>query len=157
MSRKGQAPKRNILPDPKHKDKVVAKFVNRLMWNGKKSVAERMFYNCLDILQEKSNGEEGIKVFKKALDNVKPTIEVRSRRVGGANYQVPSEVRPERKNALAMTWLIQCARARSEKNMEQRLAAELLDAVNLRGNAIKKRDDVHKMAEANRAFAHFKF
>lgn len=157
MSRKGQAPKRSILPDPKHKDKVVAKFVNRLMWNGKKSVAETIFYNCLDILQEKSNGEEGIKVFKKALDNVKPGIEVRSRRVGGANYQVPSEVRPERKIALAMTWLIQSARARSEKNMEQRLAAELLDAVNSRGNAIKKRDDVHKMAEANRAFAHFKF
>lgn len=157
MSRKGQAPKRNVLSDPKHKDKIVAKFINRLMWNGKKSVAETIFYNSLDILQEKAGGEEGIKVFKKALENVKPGIEVRSRRVGGANYQVPSEVRPERKIALAMTWLIHSARERGEKNMEQRLAAELLDAVNLRGNAIKKRDDMHKMAEANRAFAHFKF
>lgn len=156
MSRKNQAPKRNILADPKFKDKVIAKFINRLMWSGKKSVAEKIFYHSLDIVQEKA-GDEGLKVFKKALDNVKPAIEVRSRRVGGANYQVPSEVRPERKVALAMTWMIQCARSRSEQNMEQRLAAEILDAANMRGAAIKKRDEVHKMAEANRAFAHFKF
>lgn len=156
MSRKGQAPKRKITPDPKFKDKVVAKFINRLMYDGKKSVAERVFYKSLGILEEKS-GDEGLKKFKDALENVKPILEVRSRRVGGANYQVPVEVRAERKISLAMKWLIGAARDRGEKSMEQRLASEFLDALNQRGAAMKKREDVHKMAEANRAFAHFKW
>ena len=156
MSRKGQAPKRKILPDPKFKDKTVAKFVNRLMWDGKKSVAEKIFYKSLGVVQEKS-GEEGLKVFKQALDNLKPVLEVRSRRVGGSNYQVPVEVRPERKVSLAMSWLILYARARKEKSMIQNLAGEIIDAYNKRGSAIKKKEDVHKMAEANRAFSHFRW
>lgn len=156
MSRKGQAPKRKIIQDPKYKDKVVAKFINRLMYDGKKAVAEKVFYKSLTILEEKS-GDEGLKKFKEALENVKPILEVRSRRVGGANYQVPVEVRAERKVSLAMKWLIGAARDRGEKSMEQRLASEFLDALNQRGSAIKKREDVHKMAEANRAFAHFKW
>ncbi|MFH1357032.1 MAG: 30S ribosomal protein S7 [bacterium] len=156
MSRKGQAPKRKILPDPKHKDKVVTKFINKLMWDGKKSVAEKAFYQSLDILEKKS-GEEGIKVFKQALENSKPMIEVRSRRVGGSNYQVPVEVRAERRVALGMRWLINSARKRNEKSISSRLAGELFDAYKNVGTAIKKKEDVHKMAEANRAFAHFKW
>jgi len=156
MSRKEQAPKRKILPDPKHKDKVVSKFINRLMWDGKRSVAEKAFYNSLDIV-EKKTGEEGIKIFKQALENVKPMIEVRSRRVGGSNYQVPVEVRSERRVSLAMRWMIGAARNRGEKNISQRLAGELHDAYKNAGTAIKKKEDVHKMADANRAFAHFKW
>lgn len=156
MSRKGQAPKRKILPDPKFKDKVISKFINNLMWDGKKSVAEKVFYKSLEIAEEKGN-DEGLKIFRQALENVKPSIEVRSRRVGGSNYQVPVEVRAERKISLAMRWLIIASRARGEKSMEQRLAGEYIDAINNRGAAIKKREDVHKMAEANRAFAHFRW
>ncbi|EKD51708.1 MAG: hypothetical protein ACD_62C00198G0011 [uncultured bacterium] len=156
MSRKGQAPKRKILPDPKFKDKVVSKFINRIMWNGKKSTAERAFYQSLEILEKKA-GDEGVKVFKQALENAKPLIEVRSRRVGGSNYQVPCEVRAERRVSLAMRWLIGAARGRNEKNIAERLAGEFFDAFRNNGTAIKKREDVHKMAEANRAFAHFKW
>ncbi|MBF0103692.1 MAG: 30S ribosomal protein S7 [Deltaproteobacteria bacterium] len=156
MSRKSQAQKRKITPDPKFKDKVIAKFMNNLMWSGKKSTVEKIFYQSLDIAEKKGN-EEGLKIFKKALENVKPTLEVRSRRVGGSNYQVPVEVRADRKVSLAMRWLITSARARGEKSMEERLAGEFLDAVNNRGASIKKREDVHKMAEANRAFAHFRW
>ncbi|MCP5463680.1 MAG: 30S ribosomal protein S7 [Deltaproteobacteria bacterium] len=156
MSRKGQAPKRKINPDPKFRDKTISKFINRLMWDGKKSVAEKVFYGCVDVIEEKT-GEDGLKVFRQAMDNVKPHLEVRSRRVGGSNYQVPVEVRADRKIALAMRWIIAAARSRGEKSMEQRLAAELMDAVQKRGAAMKKREDVHKMAEANRAFSHFRW
>ncbi|OVE80705.1 30S ribosomal protein S7 [bacterium K02(2017)] len=156
MSRKCQAPKRKVLPDPKYKDKVVSKFINSLMWDGKKSTVEKIFYKSLEIAEGKSD-QDGIDIFKKALENVKPALEVRSRRVGGSNYQVPVEVRSERKMSLAMRWLIKAARSRGEKSMEQRLAGELLDAMNNRGSSIKKREDVHKMAEANRAFAHFRW
>lgn len=156
MSRKGQAPKRKILPDPKFKDKTVAKFINKLMWDGKKSVAERLFYDSLEVVKEKT-GDEGLKGFKQALENLKPVLEVRSRRVGGSNYQVPVEVRPERKVALAMKWLITYSRERNDKSMVDCLAGEVIDALNNRGAAIKKREDVHKMAEANRAFSHFRW
>lgn len=156
MSRKGQAPKRKILPDPKFKDKTVAKFINKLMWDGKKSVAERLFYDSLEIVKEKT-GDEGLKGFKQALENLKPVLEVRSRRVGGSNYQVPVEVRPERKVALAMKWLITYSRGRNDKSMVDCLAGEVIDALNNRGAAVKKREDVHKMAEANRAFSHFRW
>lgn len=156
MSRKGQAPKRKILPDPKYKDKTISKFINKLMLDGKKSVAERSFYRSIDLLQEKA-GEDGMAVFRKALENAKPVLEVRSRRVGGSNYQVPVEVRTDRKMSLAMTWLIESARKRGEKSIEERLSAEFLDAFNNRGSAMKKKEDVHKMAEANRAFAHFRW
>lgn len=156
MSRKSQAAKRKILPDPKFKDKTVAKFVNILMWSGKKSVAEKAFYSALDIAKEKS-GTEGLEVFKQALENVKPVLEVRSRRVGGANYQVPVEVRADRRISLAMRWIILGARDRGEKSIEERLAAEMMDAQQKRGAAMKKKEDVHKMAEANRAFAHFRW
>lgn len=156
MSRKGQAPKRKIHPDPKYKDKTVSKFINKLMWDGKKSVAEKIFYQSLDVVQDKT-GEDGLTVFKKALDNVKPALEVRSRRVGGSNYQVPVEVRADRKVALAMRWLIGYSRQRSGKSMIDKLSNEIVDAFNNRGGAIKKREDVHKMAEANRAFSHFRW
>ncbi len=156
MSRKGQAPVRKIHPDPKYKDKIVAKFINRLMWDGKKSVAEKSFYSSIEILANKS-GDDGLKLFKQALENVKPILEVRSRRVGGANYQVPVEVRPERKLSLAMKWIVGSARSRGEKSIEERLAGEFFDALNNRGSAMKKREEVHKMAEANRAFAHFRW
>jgi len=156
MSRKGQAPKRKILPDPKFKDKTIAKFINKLMWDGKKSVAENIFYKSLDLVQEKT-GEEGLKVFKQALENLKPVLEVRSRRVGGSNYQVPVEVRADRKVSLAMRWMISYSRARNEKSMVECLAGEVMDAFNSRGNAMKKKEDTHKMAEANRAFSHFRW
>lgn len=156
MSRKGQAPKRKILPDPKFKDKMIGKFINKLMLDGKKGVAETSFYKSLDILQAKAN-DDGLKIFRQAMENVKPVLEVRSRRVGGSNYQVPVEVRTDRKVSLAMRWLIESARSRNEKSIEDRLAAEFLDAFNNRGVAMKKKEEVHKMAEANRAFAHFKW
>ena len=153
MSRKKKAQTREVLPDPKFHDLVVTRFVNSLMKHGKKSIAERILYGSLDIIQAKLN-EDPLKVFKKAIENVKPQLEVKSRRVGGANYQVPVEVRPARRHSLASRWIIDASRVRSEKDMRERLAGELMDAFQLRGGAIKKREDVHRMAESNRAFAH---
>ena len=156
MPRRREVTKREILPDPKYKNTLVAKFVNNVMRRGKKSVAERILYGALDIIQERAK-EDPLKLFEKSVSNVKPIIEVKSRRVGGATYQVPTEVRPERRTALAIRWLISYARDRSEKSMEEKLAAELIDAANNRGGAVKKREDVHKMAEANKAFAHYRW
>ena len=156
MPRKGDVPKRQILPDPKYHDVVVAKFVNNLMRRGKKSLAERVFYNAMDIIAAKTE-EDPLSVFKKALENVRPQVEVKSRRVGGSTYQVPVEVRPGRRQALAMRWLILYARGRGEDSMDRRLAAELMDAANNRGTAVKKREDTHRMAEANKAFAHYRW
>ena len=157
MSRKGAAVKRQIRPDPKFKDKTVTKFINKLMWHGKKDIAEKIFYSALDLVQTKKNQEDGLALFKQALANVKPILEVRSRRVGGANYQVPMEVRAERKVSLGMKWLVESARNRGEKNMHQKLAGEFLDVLDGKGGAIKKREEVHRMAEANRAFAHYRW
>ncbi len=154
--RRRQAPKRVILPDPKYGDLVLAKFVNILMFNGKKSVAEKIVYNTLDTIESKGNADP-VELFKKALSNIKPKVEIKSRRMGGSTYQVPIEVRSERKIGLAMRWIIEAARKRSEKGMQLKLAAEVLDAVANRGLAIKKREDTHKMAEANKAFAHFRW
>ncbi len=156
MGRKKFVRKREILPDPKFNDVVVAKFINTIMIQGKRSTAEAIFYNAMDSIQEKT-GEEGIKVFKKGLENLKPMLEVKSRRVGGATYQVPVEVKPARRQSLASRWLIDCSRGRPEHSMAERLAAEVVDAANGRGTAIKKREDVHKMAEANKAFAHYRW
>lgn len=156
MPRKGEVRKREILPDPKYGDKMVAKFVNAIMERGKKSVAERVFYRSLEIAGAKTK-EEPLGLFKRALDNAKPIVEVRSRRVGGATYQVPVEVRPQRRLSLGMRWLIQSARTRPEKSMEEKLAGELVDAAANRGGAIKKKEDTHRMAEANRAFAHYRW
>ena len=156
MSRRRNIPKRVILPDPKFGDETVAKFINMVMLSGKKSVAEQIVYGALDLVASKS-GEEPLEVFNRALDNVRPLVEVKSRRVGGATYQVPVEVRSERAVALAMRWLIGAARKRGENTMRDRLAAELYDAANDRGSAVKKRDDTHKMAEANKAFAHYRW
>jgi small subunit ribosomal protein S7 len=156
MSRKGQARVREIVPDPKFHDRTVAKFVNVVMDRGKKSVAEQILYGALDLIAERTK-EDGLTVFKRALDNVRPAVEVRSRRVGGANYQVPVEVRPLRRSSLAMRWLVTAARARGEKSMVERLANETLEAANNRGGAVKKREDTHRMAEANRAFAHYRW
>ena len=156
MSRRHAAEKREVLPDAKFGDRVLTKFMNNLMVDGKKSVAERIVYNALDRVQGKLK-REPIEVFHEALDNVKPSVEVRSRRVGGATYQVPVEVRPERAQALAIRWLIASARNRAEKTMSARLSAELIEASNNRGNAVKKREDTHKMAEANRAFSHYRW
>lgn len=156
MSRRRAAEKREINPDAKFSSVIVTKFINNIMYQGKKSVAERIVYGAFDKIQGKS-GKSPIEVFQEALDNVKPTLEVRSRRVGGATYQVPCDVRPERAQALAFRWLIGCSRKRSEKTMIDRLAGELLDAINSRGAAVKKREDTHKMAEANRAFAHYRW
>lgn len=155
MSRRKSANKREILPDPIYNDQVVAKFVNKMMWQGQKSLSQRALYGALDELREKVSGEEPLTVFKKALENCKPNLEVRSRRVGGATYQVPVDVRPSRRLALAMKWLIDYARERGEKSMSSRLAGELADAFANRGNAIKKKEDVHRMAEANKAFSHY--
>ncbi|MCX7863673.1 MAG: 30S ribosomal protein S7 [Novosphingobium sp.] len=156
MSRRRRPEKREILPDPKFGDAVLSKFMNNLMLDGKKSVAERIVYGALDSLQAKAKTDP-VQLFHDALNNVKPQIEVRSRRVGGATYQVPVEVRPERAQALAIRWLINAARARPEKTMSARLSAELLDAANNRGNAVKKREDTHRMADANRAFSHYRW
>ena len=154
--RRRAAPKRQILPDPKYGDLVLAKFVNILMLDGKKSVAEKIVYGAFDRIQEKS-GNEPVKIFHDALENVRPNLEVRSRRVGGATYQVPVEVRSERAQALAIRWLIDSSRKRGETTMVDRLSGELMDAANNRGNAVKKREDTHKMAEANRAFSHYRW
>jgi small subunit ribosomal protein S7 len=156
MSRRHRAEKREIIPDPKFHDIVVTKFMNSVMYEGKKSVAETIVYGAFDIIESKTK-QSPIEVFKSALDNVAPAIEVRSRRVGGATYQVPVEVRMERRQALAIRWIITAARGRNDKTMVDRLSAELMDAANNRGNAVKKREDTHKMAEANRAFAHYRW
>ena len=156
MPRRREVPKREILPDPKFGNQEVAKFMNVLMTRGKKSVAERIVYGAFDTIKSKS-GKEPIDVFSQAVQNSKPMVEVKSRRVGGANYQVPVEVRPARRAALAMRWLREAARKRGEKSMGQRLAAELLEASEGRGGAVKKREEVHRMAEANKAFSHFRF
>ena len=156
MSRRHRAEKREVLPDAKYGDKVLTKFMNNLMYDGKKSVAERIVYGALDRVETKLK-RSPIEVFTEALDNVKPAVEVRSRRVGGATYQVPVEVRPERREALAIRWLIDAARKRNEHTMEERLAGELVDAVQSRGTAVKKREDTHKMADANKAFSHYRW
>ncbi|GGL68613.1 30S ribosomal protein S7 [Wenxinia marina] len=156
MSRRHAAEKREVLPDAKFGDRVVTKFMNNLMVDGKKSVAERIVYNAFDRVEGRLK-KAPVEVFHEALDNVKPSVEVRSRRVGGATYQVPVEVRPERREALAIRWLISAAKARNEHTMEERLAGELADAVNGRGSAVKKREDTHKMADANRAFSHYRW
>jgi small subunit ribosomal protein S7 len=156
MPRRREVPKRRIIPDPKYKDKLVSKFTNTIMLSGKKATAEGILYGAFDIIQERFK-EDALEVFRKALDNVKPKLEVKSRRVGGATYQVPVEVRPERRIALAMRWLVTYSRDRGEKTMRERLAGELIDAANARGNAVKKRDDTHKMADANKAFAHYRW
>jgi len=155
MSRRKRTFKREVIPDPVYKDVVIAKFVNKMMIQGRKGTAQKLFYGALKELEGKIPGEEPMGVFKKALENCKPSLEVRSRRVGGATYQVPVDVRPTRRLALAMRWLIQYSRDRGEKDYAKRLAAELIEAYNNRGNAIKKREDVHKMAEANKAFSHY--
>jgi small subunit ribosomal protein S7 len=155
MSRRKKTFKREIIPDPVFKDLVVAKFVNKMMIQGKKGTAQALFYGALDELKGKVPNEEPISILKKALENVKPSIEVRSRRVGGATYQVPVDVRPSRRLALAMRWLIAYSRERGEKDFSKRLAGELMDAFNNRGNSIKKKEDVHRMAEANKAFSHY--
>ena len=156
MPRRREVPKRRIIPDPKYKDKLVSKFTNTLMLGGKKATAEGILYGAFDVIADRFK-EDAIETFRKALDNVKPKLEVKSRRVGGATYQVPVEVRPERRVALAMRWIVNYSRDRGEKTMRERLAAEFLDAANGRGNAVKKRDDTHKMAEANKAFAHYRW
>jgi small subunit ribosomal protein S7 len=156
MSRRRRPQKRVILPDAKYSDLIIAKFMNCLMYDGKKSAAEQIVYGALETIEKKTKGDP-LKVFRDALDNVKPAIEVRSRRVGGATYQVPVEVRPDRRQALAIRWLIDTARSRSEKTMQDRLSAELLDAANNRGTAVKKREDTHRMAEANKAFSHYRW
>jgi small subunit ribosomal protein S7 len=156
MSRRHSAEKREIIPDPKFGDVVLTKFMNSVMHDGKKSVAESIVYGALEIVETKLKTDP-LNIFKQALDNVAPSIEVRSRRVGGATYQVPVEVRTERRQALAIRWLIQAARGRNDKTMVDRLSAELIDASNNRGNAVKKREDTHRMAEANRAFSHYRW
>lgn len=156
MSRRRAAVKREVLPDPKFGDKVLSKFMNSVMVDGKKSVAERIVYGALQGMQEKS-GRDPVELFHEAMNNVKPALEVRSRRVGGATYQVPVEVRPTRQQALAIRWIIQAARNRSENTMTERLSAEFLDAAQNRGTAIKKREDTHRMADANKAFAHYRW
>ncbi len=156
MSRRHRAEKREVLPDPKFGDTVLTKFMNAIMLDGKKSTAERIVYGALDIVEAKAKTEP-MRLFHDALDNIKPSVEVRSRRVGGATYQIPCDVRHERKQALAIRWLVSASRSRNENTMRERLAGELMDAANNRGAAVKKREDTHKMAEANRAFAHFRW
>jgi len=156
MSRRHAAVKREVLPDAKYGDIVLSKFMNSLMLDGKKSAAENIVYGAFDSIQKKSGGDP-LKTFHEAIDNVKPSVEVRSRRVGGATYQVPVEVRPARRQALAIRWIVDMARKRSENTMTERLSGELLDAANNRGNAVKKREDTHKMADANKAFSHYRW
>ena len=156
MPRKGPAPKRQILPDPRYNTKVLARFINKIMLRGKKSLAEQITYGALNIVSEKT-GRDAMDVFSQALSNAMPLVEVRPRRVGGATYQVPMEVRPDRRQAMAMRWLIGYARTRAGRSMEEKLAAELMDAANNQGASIKKREDTHKMAEANKAFAHYRW
>ena len=157
MPRRREVPKRQILPDPLYHSQLVSKFINVLMKDGKKSVAERILYDALNTIKERTGEEDPVAVFQKAIDNVKPAVEVKSRRVGGSTYQVPIEVRPARKLALAMRWLIQAAKGRGEKTMRLRLAGELLDAAENRGVAIKRKEDTHRMAKATRAFSHYRW
>lgn len=156
MARRRVAKKREVLPDPIYRDVLVTKFINSLMYSGKKSVAEGIFYGTLDLIKSRG-GDEGVEVFKRAVENVKPLLEVKSRRVGGATYQVPTEVRTSRRQALSIKWIISAARSRKERTMTERLAGELMDAAANKGASIKKREDTHRMAEANRAFAHFRW
>ena len=156
MPRRREVPKREILPDPIYNSQLVAKFINVLMRDGKKTVAQRILYDALETIRERTT-DDPMKVFKKAVENVKPAVEVKSRRVGGSTYQVPVEVRPNRRLALSMRWIIQTAQRRGEKTMNQRLANELMDAADNRGNAVKKREDTHRMADANKAFAHYRW
>jgi small subunit ribosomal protein S7 len=156
MPRRREVPKRRILPDPKYGDRTVAKFINALMMRGKKSVAERILYTAFDMVERRSK-EDPLRLFKKSVEAAKPSLEVKSRRVGGSTYQVPVEIRGERRTALAFRWLIQFSRRRHEKTMAEKLAGEILDAAAGRGNAVKKREDTHKMAEANKAFAHYRW
>ena len=156
MPRKGPAPKRQILPDPKYNSKILARFINKVMLRGKKSTAEQVTYGALDIIAEKT-GRDPYEIFQQALSNAMPLVEVRPRSVGGATYQVPMEVRPDRRQAMGMRWLIGFARSRPGRTMEERLAAELMDAANNQGNSVKKREDTHRMAEANRAFSHYRW
>ena len=157
MPRRRVVGQRKILPDPKFHNELLAKFINILMVDGKKSTAEKIVYGALDILTEKNTEKTHLELFETALDNIRPSVEVKSRRVGGSTYQVPVEVRPVRRNALAMRWLVEAARKRGEKSMAQRLANEMLDASDSKGSAVKKREDVHRMAEANKAFAHYRW
>ena len=156
MSRKRKAPKKIPIIDPKYKSVIIPKLINSIMYDGKKTVAEKIVYDAIEKIKSKSK-DEPLTVFNEAINNVRPTVEVRSRRVGGANYQVPIEIRPARRQALAMRWIVDAARKRSEKSMNLRLAGELLDASQKKGSAVRKREDVHKMAEANKAFSHFRF
>ena len=156
MARRRVAGRREVLPDPIYNSTLVTKFINGMMWEGKKSVAEDIFYGAMEKIAEKT-GEEPLKLFKKAIDTVAPTLEVKSRRIGGATYQVPLEVSKDRRNTLAIRWIVSNARGRSEKTMRDRLVGELLDSTSGRGGAVKKKDDVHRMAEANKAFAHYRF
>ncbi len=158
MSRRHRAEKREVLPDPKFGDLVLSRFMNVLMYDGKKSTAEGIVYGAMDTLKKRGGANaDPLRLFHEAMDNVKPAVEVRSRRVGGATYQVPVEVRPERRQALAIRWIIDAARKRGENTMEERLSAELMDAANNRGTAVKKREDTHRMAEANKAFSHYRW
>ena len=156
MPRRGFVPKRDVLPDPLYNSKLVTKLVNNIMYDGKKSTAQKIVYGAFDIVKDKT-GKEPLEVFTTAMDNIMPVLEIKARRVGGATYQVPIEVRPERRQTLGLRWLTQYARSRNERTMKERLAGEILDAVNNLGNAVKKREDTHKMAEANKAFAHFRW
>jgi small subunit ribosomal protein S7 len=156
MPRRREVPKRDVIPDAKYGNKLVTKFINSIMAEGKKSVAESILYGALNTIEDKTK-EDPVKIFEKAIDNVRPVIEVKSRRVGGSTYQVPTEIRPSRRTALGIRWIISYARARAEKGMAQKLAGELLDAANERGASIKKKEDTHRMAEANKAFAHFRW
>ena len=156
MPRRGGVPKRDVLPDPLYKSKVVTKLINQIMYDGKKGVAQRIVYDAFDIINEKT-GREAIEVFNQAMENIMPLLEVKARRVGGATYQVPIEVRPDRRQTLGLRWLTTYSRSRSERTMKERLAGEILDAINGNGGAAKKREDTHKMAEANKAFAHYRW
>lgn len=156
MPRRREVPKREVLPDPKYGDQTLAKFINVMMVDGKKSIAESIIYGALDLIAERGKGDS-LGTFNEALDNVRPGVEVKSRRVGGATYQVPVEVRPSRRTALAMRWIVEASRKRGEKSMAQRLASELMDAADSRGGAVRKKEDVHRMAEANKAFSHYRF
>jgi small subunit ribosomal protein S7 len=157
MPRRRVIAKREVLPDPKYNDRLVSKFINSLMFDGKKSIAEAILYGALDIVEERTKGENPVEVFKQAVDNVRPSVEVKSRRVGGSTYQVPVEVRSDRRTALAIRWVITASRKRNERTMRERLANELLEAANNRGAAVKKKDETHRMADANKAFAHYRW
>ena len=156
MPRRREVPKREVLPDSRYRSRLLAKFINKLMFDGKRSIAQRIMYVAMDTIKDRS-GDDPLRVFEKAMDNVRPMIEVKSRRVGGSTYQVPVEIRPDRRQALAMRWIIGFARSRGEKSMAQRLAAELMDASQGRGSSVKKKEDTHRMAEANKAFAHYRW